>query len=105
MFQEAYQFKKNTNNVHSHQIVGSNNIQSMQQDGQDKDLKKKLYQDELQRQIKERDEIRKRENDGAPARRAGSLARQSDSNVSASTVSNVTGFFPWQSRANGGSIV
>jgi len=68
-------------------------------------LKRKLYQDELQRQIKERDEIRKRENEGVPSRRAGSLARQSDSNVSASAVSNVTGFFPWQSRVNGGSIV
>jgi hypothetical protein len=38
-------------------------------------MKKKLYQEDLQRQIRERDEIRKRENDGVPARRAGSLAR------------------------------
>lgn len=42
-------------------------------------MKKKMYQDELQRQIRERDEIRKRENEG-PRQRGGSIARHSESN-------------------------
>ena len=64
-------------NVHSHAIVGSN-LQTcdLQPDATKvKENQQKLYQEELQRQIRERDEIRKREED-MKHRRPASLNRR-----------------------------
>lgn len=61
-------------NIHSHAIVGSNAVHaqtSSVNDGLDKEVKRKMYQDELQRQIKERDEYRKREMDGGYSTKYG----------------------------------
>ncbi|CDW76852.1 UNKNOWN [Stylonychia lemnae] len=99
--------RRGQSNIHSHAIVGSGALQP-NNDQLDKDMKKKMYQDELQRQIRERDEIRKRENEG-PRQRGGSIARHSESsNVpdlqGSAGNSGQTGHFPWQQEINSPSI-